>query len=80
MSGPASVVMMIRAAADRLPDAYAAPLDGAAKTVSALVEALKKSLRHFESQHALLLEIGSPEFVGLRDEMVAALLAAGEGL
>lgn len=43
----------------------------------ALVEALKKSLTHFESQHKLPLHIGSPPFVQLRQEMIAALRAAG---
>lgn len=42
----------------------------------ALYEALAAHLASFESQHALLLEIGAPDFVQLRDMARTALASA----
>lgn len=39
----------------------------------ALTEALALHLQNFEAQHALLLEIGNPDFINMRDKARAAL-------
>lgn len=41
-----------------------------------LLDALRKHLENFESQHALLLEIGNDYFVDLRDSARAAIAKA----
>ena len=43
---------------------------------AALVQALEKLLANFESQHALLLQLGAPDFVAMRDQARAALTTA----
>ena len=43
---------------------------------AALVQALEKLLANFESQHALLLKLGAPDFVAMRDQARAALTTA----
>ena len=45
---------------------------------AALVQALEKLLANFESQHALLLKLGAPDFVAMRDQARAALSTAAQ--
>jgi len=45
---------------------------------AALVQALEKLLANFESQHALLLQLGAPDFVAMRDQARAALSTAAQ--
>ena len=47
-------------------------------TKAALVQALEKLLANFESQHELLLILGSPDFVAMRDQARAALSTAAQ--
>ena len=46
--------------------------------IARLREALQAHLVNFESQHALLIEIGATDFVHLRDIARAALKGSGE--
>jgi predicted transcriptional regulator len=83
-----TVASVIRAAVDMLPDTHAAPLDEAAKTVSALVEALKQTWKVIDSAGLLNLsngvQLGQTSWYvkacDARAESGAALLAAGEEL
>jgi hypothetical protein len=41
-----------------------------------LLSALQEQLRNFEAQHAMLIELGNPQFVGMRDNARAAIAKA----